>query len=95
MRFYTGLKFPQEYHQQIFIAEHGSWNRSRKIGYRVTMVSLAGNTVTNYTPFASGWLQGEKVHGRPVDIEIVSDGSILISDDYRDCIYRIDYQKPQ
>lgn len=91
MRFYTGNMFPPEYKNQIFIAEHGSWNRSEKIGYRVTLVRLNGNKSVNYEPFAEGWLKGDQVSGRPVDIEIMPDGSMLVSDDYADCIYRISY----
>lgn len=91
MRFYTGDMFPKEYKNQIFIAEHGSWNRSKKIGYRVTTVKLDGNRSVSYEPFAVGWLENEKVFGRPVDIEIMRDGSILVSDDYAGAIYRISY----
>jgi glucose/arabinose dehydrogenase len=91
MRFYTGDKFPSEYKNQIFIAEHGSWNRSSKIGYRVTLVKLNGNTAVSYEPFAEGWLQGQSVSGRPVDIQQMPDGSLLVSDDYAGVIYRISY----
>jgi glucose/arabinose dehydrogenase len=94
MRFYTGKAFPSEYHNQIFIAEHGSWNRSQPIGYRVMLVKLNGNKPVSYTPFASGWLQDNgKVLGRPVDIEIASDGALLVSDDKNGAIYRITYGK--
>ena len=94
MRFYTGEMFPPEYKNQIFIAEHGSWNRSAKIGYRIMLVKLdeAQNAVS-YTPFATGWLlPGEKVWGRPVDVEILDDGSMLVSDDFAGAIYRIYYE---
>jgi len=91
MRFYTGTMFPPEYRDQIFIAEHGSWNRSKKIGYRVTLVRLDGNKAISYEPFAEGWLKGENVSGRPVAIELMPDGSMLVSDDFADCIYRISY----
>ena len=91
MRFYTHTKFPAKYHNQIFIAEHGSWNRSSKIGYRIMVAILEGNKVISYEPFATGWLEGEKTLGRPVDILILPDGSLLVSDDYADVIYRIDY----
>ena len=91
MRFYTGNMFPAEYKNQIFIAEHGSWNRSQKIGYRITLVRLNGNTVISYEPFAYGWLKGESVSGRPVDIEQMPDGSLLVSDDFAGKIYRISY----
>ena len=92
MEFYTGESFPTQYHHQIFIAEHGSWNRSSKIGYRVTLVRLDGARATGYEVFASGWLQGERAWGRPVDLELLPDGSMLVSDDHADAIYRIHYQ---
>jgi len=93
MRFYTGKMFPQEYQNQIFIAEHGSWNRSKKIGYRVMRVTLEGNTPTGYEVFAEGWKQGEKVWGRPVDVLVMPDGALLVSDDHAGAIYRITYTK--
>src|SRR5512146_1418442 len=93
MRFYTGNMFPEKYKNSIFIAEHGSWNRSNKIGYRVSFVKLNGNTPVSYEPFAEGWLQGESVSGRPVDVEQMDDGSLLVSDDYAGMIYRISYGK--
>ncbi|GIV45719.1 MAG: sorbosone dehydrogenase [Ignavibacterium sp.] len=93
MEFYTGQMFPEEYRNQIFIAEHGSWNRSKKIGYRVSLVRLKGNNVVSYEPFAEGWLKGETVSGRPVDIEQMPDGSLLVSDDFANVIYRITYQQ--
>jgi glucose/arabinose dehydrogenase len=92
MRFYTGDMFPEEYKNQIFIAEHGSWNRSKKIGYRITVVKLNGSTATSYEVFASGWLQGESVSGRPVDVQQMHDGSLLVSDDFGGKIYRITYE---
>ena len=91
MRFYTGTQFPAAYRNRIFIAEHGSWNRSRKIGYRVTMVTLDGNRAVAYEPFVEGWLQGESVWGRPADVLVAPDGSLLVSDDYAGAIYRIRY----
>lgn len=91
MRFYTGEMFPEAYQHQIFIAEHGSWNRSSKIGYRIMLVRLEGNQAVSYEPFATGWLQGEEVWGRPADLELLPDGSLLVSDDYKGCIYRIFY----
>lgn len=93
MEFYTGNMFPDQYHNQVFIAEHGSWNRSEKIGYRVTLVTLDGNQSTGYQPFAEGWLEADgDVWGRPVDIELLPDGSMLVSDDYAGAIYRIYHQ---
>jgi len=91
MRFYTGKMFPPSYRNQIFIAEHGSWNRSSKIGYRVTLVRLENGKAVAYEPFATGWLQGEKAWGRPVDVLVMPDGSLLVSDDYAGAIYRISY----
>lgn len=92
MTFYKGKMFPKKYRNQIFIAEHGSWNRSKKIGYRVSMVTLNGNMVIDYKPFASGWLQGQNVSGRPNDVLMLPDGSLLVSDDYNGIIYRISYR---
>ena len=93
MRFYTGAMFPPEYRGQVFIAEHGSWNRSRKIGYRVTLVTVDGGRATGYRPFAEGWLQGENAWGRPVDVQVMPDGALLVSDDHAGAIYRISYSR--
>lgn len=94
MKFYTGNMFPSEYKNRIFIAEHGSWNRSQKIGYRVMQVTLDGNgNATSYKPFAEGWLQGQSDWGRPVDVLVMPDGALLVSDDKNDAIYRISYGK--
>lgn len=95
MRFYTGDMFPEKYKNQIFIAEHGSWNRSVPAGYRIMLVRLHGNNVTNYEVFAEGWLQGRRVRGRVVDILIMPDGALLVSDDHAGIIYRISYQTPK
>jgi glucose/arabinose dehydrogenase len=92
LRFYTGTMFPAEYRKQIFIAEHGSWNRSKKIGYRVSLVRLDGDRAVKYEPFAEGWLQGEQAWGRPVDVLELADGSLLVSDDFANVIYRISYK---
>ncbi len=92
MRFYTGRMFPEQYRNQIFIAEHGSWNRSTPIGYRITLVTLQGNIATDYTVFAQGWLQGAGAWGRPVDLLVMPDGSLLVSDDRAGVIYRIWYR---
>ena len=91
LRFYTGAMFPAAYRNQVFIAEHGSWNRSRKIGYRVMLVRLEGDRAVGYEPFAQGWLQGERAWGRPVDLLVMPDGALLVSDDEADAIYRISY----
>lgn len=92
MRFYRGSMFPAEYRNQVFMAEHGSWNRSRKIGYRVMLVRLEGDTATSYEPFAEGWLRGQDEWGRPVDVLELPDGSLLVSDDKADAVYRITYR---
>ena len=92
MRFYTGTQFPAEYRNNIFIAEHGSWNRSSKIGYRVKRVIVEGGKAVRQVVFAEGWLQGESAWGRPADIEVMADGSLLVSDDHAGAIYRISYR---
>jgi glucose/arabinose dehydrogenase len=93
MRFYTGSMFPPAYRNQIFIAEHGSWNRSTPIGYRVMVARLEGNKSVKYEPFAEGWLQGARAWGRPADVLVMPDGALLVSDDYANTIYRIAYRK--
>ena len=93
MRFYTGTQFPARYRDQVFIAEHGSWNRSKKVGYRVTLVTLdEKRRATGYEVFAEGWLQGERAWGRPADVLVAPDGSLLVSDDEAGAIYRIRYR---
>lgn len=90
MRFYTGAMFGDEYRNQIFIAEHGSWNRSTPIGYRVTLVRLEGNKAVSYEVFAKGWLNADgNAWGRPVDVLVMPDGALLVSDDRANAIYRI------
>lgn len=91
IRFYTGTQFPAEYRNQIFIAEHGSWNRSKRAGYRVSLVRLEDGVPVSYEPFASGWLKNEAVSGRPVDLLVLADGSLLVSDDHANKVYRIRY----
>jgi glucose/arabinose dehydrogenase len=91
MRFYTGKMFPPEFRGQVFIAEHGSWNRSKPIGYRVSLVRLEGNRAASHEAFADGWLQGGRAWGRPVDVQELPDGSLLVSDDMAGRIYRISY----
>lgn len=93
MRFYNGNMFPGDYKNAIFIAEHGSWNRSIPIGYRVVVAKTdsMGN-LKDPVPFADGWLQKiSNVNGRPVDVQVLADGSLLVSDDYKGLIYRITY----
>jgi len=92
MRFYNGTMFPVKYRNQIFIAEHGSWNRNIPVGCRISRVELDGNRVAKYEPFAVGWLAGRVKWGRPVDVLVMPDGALLISDDYGGAIYRVTYQ---
>jgi glucose/arabinose dehydrogenase len=91
MRFYDGRQFPARYQNAIFIAEHGSWNRSRKSGYRVSVVRLQDNRAVGYEPFVTGWLNGDAAWGRPADVLVMPDGSLLVSDDQAGAIYRIRY----
>ena len=94
MRFYTGNQFPAEYKGNIFIAEYGSWNRSKKAGYQVVRVVLdAKNKPVKLEPFVTGWLQGEEYWGRPADVQVIKDGSLLISDGEAGAIYRVSYSK--
>lgn len=92
MRFYTGNQFPEEYRNAMFIAEHGSWNRKNPIGYQVVLVKLANGTPVSAQPFFTGFLTPDgTVLGRPVDVEVMQDGSLLVSDDSGGKIYRIWY----
>ena len=93
MRFYAGKMFPPKYRGRIFIAEHGSWNRSVPYGYRVRVVRVEKGRLARYEDFAAGWLRGGVAWGRPVDIQVMPDGAILVSDDYVGAIYRISYRK--
>ena len=96
LKFYTGSMFPAEYQNQLIVAEHGSWNRSKKSGYKLNLVKINGNNeVTGSETFASGWLNEEtqEVSGRPVDVLQLPDGSLLVSDDHAGKIYRITYAK--
>ena len=94
LKFYTGKMFPAKYRNQIFIAEHGSWNRSKKSGYRVSLVKMKNGKATGYEPFATGWLNEttQVPWGRPVDVLVLEDGSMLVSDDLAGVIYRITYK---
>ena len=94
LKFYTAKMFPARYENQIFIAEHGSWNRSKKIGYRVSLVKVENGKATGYETFASGWLDDttQVAWGRPVDVLVLTDGSMLVSDDAAGVIYRITYK---
>ena len=82
---------PREYRGSVFIAEHGSWNRSKPIGYRVTFVKIEGGRAISYEPFAEGWLKGSTAGGRPADVLVMPDGALLVADDKAGRIYRISY----
>lgn len=92
MRFYQGEQFPEEYRGDVLIAEHGSWNRSTPIGYRLTRVRIEGDRATGYETFADGWLAGREAWGRPVDVQELPDGSLLVSDDRAGAVYRITWE---
>lgn len=93
VHFYIGEQFPKEYKNQLFVAEHGSWNRSVPSGYRIEVLSFKDSKPVSSKVFAEGWLSPEgKVSGRPVDFLQLKDGSLLVSDDHRGAIYRISYQ---
>jgi glucose/arabinose dehydrogenase len=96
MRFYTGTMFPPDYRNSIFIAEHGSWNRSKKVGYRVVRITAnPDGTNAHQEVFAQGWLNPDDTQwGRPDDVQPLPDGSLLISDDYAGAIYRVTWTKP-
>jgi len=94
LAFYTGALFPAGYRHALFVAEHGSWNRSEKVGYRVSVIRFDDAGEPQYQPFATGWLQGQSAWGRPNDVLMAPDGSLLISDDAAGAIYRITYSEP-
>lgn len=93
MRFYTGEMFEEKYHDGVFIAEHGSWNRTKKVGYVISFVQTADSHATSYDVFASGWMQEEDFWGRPADVAVGPDGALYISDDFANCVYRIYYEE--
>lgn len=93
MRFYTGSQFPPHYRNGIFIAQHGSWNRSEPIGYRVLFVPMHDGKPGDPEIFAQGWLDGGEAWGRPVDVLVMPDGALLLSDDRAGAVYRIAYEK--
>ena len=92
MRFYTGSMFPSEYRNAIFIARHGSWNRSKKFGGDIVLVSLnEDGTVKSIDPFITGFIENNTYLGRPADVLVLKDGSMLISDDFNGAVYRVTY----
>lgn len=95
LRFYQGAQFPATYKNRLFIAEHGSWNRSKPIGYQVVTVTLSGKGQGEVEKFATGWLDEKsgEAWGRPVDVLELGDGTLLVSDDKAGVIYKISYAK--
>ncbi|GJI94677.1 hypothetical protein RugamoR57_13950 [Duganella caerulea] len=91
LTFYTGKQFPEAYRNNVYIAEHGSWNRSTKSGYSVRLITLYNSKVVTDTAFIDGFLRGEEVVGRPVDVATLPDGSMIVSDDYGGRVYRVTY----
>lgn len=92
IHFYRGDMFPESYQGAVLVAEHGSWNRSEKVGYQVSIGDVVDGRIENYRPFIRGWLQDENLSwGRPVAFLELNDGSLLISDDYAGVIYRVSY----
>jgi glucose/arabinose dehydrogenase len=92
MKFYTGKMFPSEYHNQIFVARHGSWNKTVKFGGDIAVVMLnKDGTVKSVEPFITGFLVNNNYIGRPVDVMNMPDGSMLISDDWNGAVYRLTY----
>ena len=93
LRFYTGVEFPLGYRQQLFVAQHGSWNRSPPQGYRVVLIRFQDGKPISEEPFAEGWLRPDgQVTGRPVDVLEMPDGALLVSDDLAGAVYRIAYR---
>ncbi len=96
LKFYTGKKFPVEY-RKLFIAEHGSWNRTKKSGYKILMLDIKDGKVIAQKDFATGWLdeKTQDVFGRPVDLLETPEGDLLVSDDHAHVVYKISYEKPR
>lgn len=94
IHFYHGQQFPTSYKNKLFVAEHGSWNRSKKSGYKVMMATLENNKIVDYQPFIEGFLNDdEAAWGRPVAVVTMPDGSLLVSDDFANVIYKVTYTK--
>jgi glucose/arabinose dehydrogenase len=91
-KFYTGKQFPKAYQGNAIIAQHGSWNRSKPVGYQLMRVIFdEKNQVEKSEVFIDGWLNNGEIWGRPTDVLQLADGSLLVSDDYNDVIYRVSY----
>jgi len=96
MRFYTGDQFPKAYKNAIFVARHGSWNKTVKVGGDIMVVKLnKDGTVKSTEPFLTGFIENNNYLGRPVDVLQLKDGSLLVSDDWNGAVYRVSYGKPK
>jgi len=96
LRFYTRTMFPKKYKNAIFLARRGSWNRTNKFGGDVVAIFLnKDGTVRSIEPFITGFIENNNYIGRPVDVELMADGSLLVSDDFNGAIYRVTYGKAQ
>jgi len=95
LKFYTGDMFPSDYQGDLIVAQHGSWNRSKKVGYKLMRVKIKDNKAISSEVFVEGWMDdaSQKVTGRPVDVLVLDDGSMLVSDDHAGKIYRITYKQ--
>jgi len=92
MRFYTGSQFPADYRNQIIVARHGSWNRTNKIGGDLVLIKLnPDGTFGSMEPFVTGFIENNNYVGRPADVMVKKDSSLLVSDDYNGAVYRISY----
>lgn len=95
-KFYTGKMFPAEYHGDAIIAQHGSWNRTEPVGYKLERVTFNdAHDVSGHEVFIDGWLNDGEAWGRPTDVLQLPDGSLLVSDDFNGVIYRISYGEEQ
>ena len=93
MTFYTGAQFPAQYKNALFVAERGSWNRSSKVGYQLTVMTMDAAGKPVYEPFIYGWLEGEEAWGRPNDVLQTKEGHLLVSDDTAGAVYLVRYNQ--
>jgi len=93
LTFYTGKLFPEEFRGDLFVAFHGSWNRSVPTGYKVVRIKIKNDKLQKIEDLATGWLKGQRAWGRPVDVIVGPEGSLYVSDDRGGFIYRITVTK--
>jgi len=91
MRFYTGKMFPAKYQNAIFLTRHGPWNRTQKYAADVVAVFIDAKGNARMEPFLTGLVENNSYLGRPADVMVMKDGSLLVSDDHNGAIYRITY----